>query len=142
MCWSQMASTRQHNKSLVSGTIGAFRLEKKPTLRTPSPQGPSANIWGGVKPASKPEESPPPSPRGTRAPLRGSRCSFRLGLTLEISGIPRVASLRLFSASCCFWFRFQIGIPALWCRLAFQWAGVTREGWLPLSRTWDAAGSY
>ena len=26
MCWSQMASTRQHNKSLVSGTIGAFRL--------------------------------------------------------------------------------------------------------------------
>ena len=26
MCWSQMASTRQHNKSLISGTIGAFRL--------------------------------------------------------------------------------------------------------------------
>ena len=25
VCWSQMASTHQHNKSLVSGTIGAFR---------------------------------------------------------------------------------------------------------------------
>ena len=26
VCWSQEASTRQHNKSLVSGTMGAFRL--------------------------------------------------------------------------------------------------------------------
>ena len=26
MCWSKEASTRQHKKSLVSGTIGAFRL--------------------------------------------------------------------------------------------------------------------
>ena len=26
VCWSQGASTRQHNKILMSGTIGAFRL--------------------------------------------------------------------------------------------------------------------
>jgi len=26
MCWSKEASTRQHKKSLVSGTIGALRL--------------------------------------------------------------------------------------------------------------------
>ena len=26
VCWSQMAGTRQHNKSLVSGARGAFRL--------------------------------------------------------------------------------------------------------------------
>ena len=26
VCGSQMASTRQHNKSIVSGTIGTFRL--------------------------------------------------------------------------------------------------------------------
>ena len=28
-CASQQSSTRQHNKSLISGTIGAFRLKKK-----------------------------------------------------------------------------------------------------------------
>ena len=32
MCWSQMASTRQHNKSVVCGTLGAFRLHSDKRL--------------------------------------------------------------------------------------------------------------
>ena len=50
MCWSQMASTRQHNKSLVSGTIGAFRLRSDKGLvgldlqRAPPPP-PPPNKW-------------------------------------------------------------------------------------------------
>ena len=42
MCWSQRASTQQHKKILVSGTIGAFQLEKKKntqnSLHIPLPQ--------------------------------------------------------------------------------------------------------
>ena len=37
VCRSQRASTRQHKKILVSGTIGAFRLEKKNRHSAPSP---------------------------------------------------------------------------------------------------------
>ena len=37
MCWSQGASTGQHKKILVSGTIGAFRLRSdEPTVDAPT----------------------------------------------------------------------------------------------------------
>ena len=37
VCWANKAGTCQHNKILISGTVGAFRLEKKTDTQPPPP---------------------------------------------------------------------------------------------------------